>query len=235
MARPIKDNADYFTHDADMRDDPKIKALRRKFKAEGYGVWCMLLEVITDSDFFRLSFDLEILAGDFDVEPEFLASVTQYCIQIGLLQVENEGKTIFSKTLDNRFDPLLSKRKRDRNLADGVLSTAKTPKSGVIASESTQSKVKDSIVEESKGHERKIKQYGSVSDQWLIIDSKIQSDPKHQIFGVDGMSKFYEMNSSILSNPELAKKYLYKNKGRPYETFIELFNSYNLFVEKQFK
>lgn len=78
MARPIKDNADYFTHDADMRDDPKIKALRRKFKAEGYGIWNMLLEAITDSDNFRLKIDLEIMAGDFEMTFPFTILVLRF-------------------------------------------------------------------------------------------------------------------------------------------------------------
>ena len=53
MARPKKNNAEYFTHDADMRNDVKIKALRRKFSHTGYAVWNYLLETLTDSDFFR--------------------------------------------------------------------------------------------------------------------------------------------------------------------------------------
>lgn len=146
MGRPIKDNADYFTHDADMRDDPKIKALRRKFKVSGYGVWCMLLEAITDSDNFRLEYDIDIIAGDFDVDPEFLDEVVKYCIKLSLLHTENDGLHIFSKTLDNRFVALLSKRKRDRN----ELSTSKTNNKKVIDSESAQSRVEYSKVEKSK-------------------------------------------------------------------------------------
>lgn len=128
MARPIKDNADYFTHDADMRDDPKIKALRRKFKVAGYGVWCMLLELITDSDNFRLTIDWEIIAGDLDVDTDFLRDVIAYCIQLDLIQTDADNRVIWSKSLDNRFEPLLSKRKRERSV--------------VIDVDNTQSKVK---------------------------------------------------------------------------------------------
>lgn len=147
MPRPIKDNADYFSHDADMRDDPKIKALRRKYKIAGYGVWCMLLEAITDSDHFRLAVDPEIIAGDFDVDTDFLNGVIAYCLQIDLLQSDDNGETIYSRTMDKRFEGLLSKRKRDRK----DLSTAITPRNGHIVAESTQSKVKESIVQESTG------------------------------------------------------------------------------------
>ena len=47
MARPKKNNADYFPHDADMRNDPKIRALRRKFGLKGYAIWNMFLESLT--------------------------------------------------------------------------------------------------------------------------------------------------------------------------------------------
>lgn len=172
MARPIKDNADYFTHDADMRDDPKIKALRRKFKIAGYGVWCMLLEAITDSDNFRLALDFEIMAGDFQVETEFLQEVVQYCIQLDLLQTDESCKTIRSKTLDNRFSALLSKRKRNR----GELSTAKTPQDGVIDGESTQSRVKESRVKESmfsatEFFESNAKAFEEISSNHIDMDS----------------------------------------------------------------
>lgn len=131
MARPVKDNADYFSHDADMRDDPKIKALRRKFKVEGYGIWCMLLESITDADNFRLFMDYEIIAGDYDIDPTKLKEIVDYCINLGLLQFDQDKSILWSKTLDNRFGGLLSKRKRERNPADGELSSTINPQSKV--------------------------------------------------------------------------------------------------------
>lgn len=132
MARPIKDNADYFSHDATMRDDPKIKALRRRFKVEGYGIWCMLLETITDSDNFRLKVNYDILAGDFDIEPDLLRTIICYCIELELLVFDSDNSILWSKTLDKRFSTLLSKRERDRNR--------------VFDSDNTQSKVKHSKV-----------------------------------------------------------------------------------------
>ena len=36
MARPKRYNADYFSHDSGMRDDPKVKALRNKFGIVSY-------------------------------------------------------------------------------------------------------------------------------------------------------------------------------------------------------
>lgn len=129
MARPIKDNADYFSHDTSMRDDPRLKALRRKFKHEGYSIWNMLLESITDADNFRFNINYEIMAGDYDIEPEKLREIVSYCVELGLLQSDAETSIIWSKTLDSRMSTLLSKRKRNRNPADGELSTSENPQS----------------------------------------------------------------------------------------------------------
>lgn len=171
MARPIKNNADYFPHDADMRNDPKIKAIRRKFGIEGYGVYCMLIEFMTDSEYFEFKNDLltiELIAGDFDVNPEKLRDILTYCFQLDLLQLDPETGVIACKSLDNRLEPLLSKRKRDRV--------------GVIASENTQSKGKESILEKKKqeeskpnppGDEPEILIWPTFEDFWNLYDKKI--------------------------------------------------------------
>ena len=138
MARPIKDNADYFSHDADMRNDARIKAIRRKYGLEGYALWNMLLEHLTDCDFFEYEWNdlnIELLSGDFDCDPNFLKEFVNYCTNtLDLFQVDNLKLSSF--THRKRFNSLLSKRKRDRN--------------GVFASDNTQSKVKESKEEKSK-------------------------------------------------------------------------------------
>lgn len=151
MARPKKYNADYFSHDADMRNDPKIKALRRKYGLQGYAVWNMMLEILTDSDFFEYEWSelsIELLAGDFDVEPENLKEVIEYCFLLNLLKKE-ENK-IFSEKMKDRFESLLDKRNRDGKRKKKEFSTRKTPNKEDIHEESTQSKVKESKVKESK-------------------------------------------------------------------------------------
>ena len=147
MARPKKKNADYFPHDSDMRNDPKIKALRRKFGFKGYAVWTMLLEILTDADYFEYEWsdlNIELLAGDFDLEPDLLRDIVEYCLTIKLLYIQSD--LIFTPKLKERFEGLLNKRKRDRK----ELSTPITPNKKVINVEKPQSKVKESKVKESK-------------------------------------------------------------------------------------
>ena len=152
MARPKKDNADYFSHDADMRNDAKIKAIRRKYGIEGYGVYTMLLEILTDKDFFKLEWDdlsIELTAADIEIEPERLKDIVNYLVNV-LKMFTIEGNFLYCEKLITRFDSLLSKRKRDIKPLTKELSTSKTPQKQIIDIENPQSKVKESKVNESK-------------------------------------------------------------------------------------
>jgi hypothetical protein len=173
MARPIKNNADYFPHDADMRNDPRIKALRRKFNLEGYAIYSMLLEFLTDSDYFEFKNDnlsLELVAGDFDIETDKLTSILQYCFQLGLFQLDAITNIISCKSLDNRLEPLLSKRKRDRN--------------EVIADDNTQSRVEESKVKKRKEKEKK------ADDN--ITATKVATIEERQLGLMDDLKPFVE-------------------------------------------
>lgn len=141
MARPCKNNADYFPHDNDMRDDERIKAVRRKFSHLGYSIWNMLLERLCKAEDFRIEYSsesIDIMAGDFNIEPEQLKEIMEYFIKLRL--ITQQGEIIFSQTMINRFEGLIRKRKRDTER----LSLAKTTDERIIADDNTQSKVKES-------------------------------------------------------------------------------------------
>lgn len=103
--------AKYFAHDADMRNDIKIKALRRKYGHKGYAVWCFVLETLTDSDGFEVDYNeitQSLLAADFDLTTDELAQIVEYSTQIGLLTVD-DGR-LYCKTLNRRFDEINQKQ-----------------------------------------------------------------------------------------------------------------------------
>lgn len=95
MAR--NDRLRYFGHDTDMRNDLKIRGIRRKFGNEGYAVWGYMLEVLTASA--DLSIDIEkmggLLAADFEVSEEWFRSFINYCLDIELFQLE--GTMLYSR------------------------------------------------------------------------------------------------------------------------------------------
>ena len=111
MARPYKINAEYFSHDADMRNDVKVKALRRRFGLTGYAVWCFLLEALTDADSFEIEWtptSRELYAADFDIAPEELDPILSYSESIGLIQ--RRGDIIFSEAHQRRLQAVSDRR-----------------------------------------------------------------------------------------------------------------------------
>jgi hypothetical protein len=118
MARPIKHNADYFSHDCNMRNDMKIKALRRKYKALGYATYIMMLELLTEQDYFEIEWtemNIELLTPDFDVDTSELSEIIDYCIKLNLLQL-TENILHCNKLTDRLEEDVLSRRKGyDRN------------------------------------------------------------------------------------------------------------------------
>lgn len=171
MARPQKNNADYFSHDSSMRNDMKIKALRRKYGIEGYGLYCMLLEIIAGSDHFEYIIPeddhiaWEMFAGDVDIDPELLREIIVYMSTLWLLHYESWK--IFSDWLKKRLQPVVEKRDRLRGSYTSV-KTAETPiidvsdiqnplstvvsatETLVSATEMPQRKVKETKVNEKK-------------------------------------------------------------------------------------
>jgi hypothetical protein len=152
MARPKKKNAYYFSHDADMRNDPKLRALRRKFGLEGYAIWTMFLEVLTDSDYFEIEWtplNIELTAGDFDCDPELLEEIINYCC-LTLKLFVMEDKKIYSEKMKERFGALLNKRIRDVKPLKTELSTSITPKVAVSDVEKPHNKREESKVNKTK-------------------------------------------------------------------------------------
>lgn len=150
MARPRKNNADYFSHDNNMRKDTKIESVRSRFGTEGYAWWCMLLEVLSESENFNLALkndiSWELLAGDFRVETKKLQEFIEYILKIGLIKRKNGY--IFCPKLIERLTPLLEKRAKMRvSDAETLVTGAETL---VTGAEMPQSKVKERKVNISK-------------------------------------------------------------------------------------
>lgn len=111
MARPRKNNAEWFSHDAGLRNHRKVKAARQKFGAEGYAAFVMFLEVLADAEDFKIRFsedEIDLLAGDFEIETEKLEKIVNFFLKIGLLQTEDGF--LYNSHLVERLSPLTKKR-----------------------------------------------------------------------------------------------------------------------------
>lgn len=185
MARPQKNNAEYFSHDADMRNDVKVKALRRKFQHTGYAVWCFILETLTDGEYFEIDysgFNRELLAADFDVPVEKLEEIVEFCCKVGLLQM-TEDQHLYSEAHQRRFSTLMEKRKRDRERLARLINrrqtvknveyTAETSDNGNSRGDNPHSIVNDNRENESKPKENRGKNtvypYQDIADLWNSV------------------------------------------------------------------
>lgn len=175
MARPIKNNADYFSHDAGMRNHKKVKAIRSKFGITGYAVWSMLLEYLTGGDgnvFPYTDLEFELMSGDFGIPATEIRSVVDYCVSIELLF--NKNGFINSDSLDERLAPVYEKRRVAKELSkqqqrtNGQFSSNNTEQHGETVTEIPQSKVK-----ESKGNETKVEEIKAVDNIPEIAATKV--------------------------------------------------------------
>ncbi len=169
MARPKKYNADYFPHNNDMRNDRRCKALRSKFNLEGYAVFVMLLEALTGANHFQIEdnkMELELIAGDIDIDSKKLNAILEYLVKLGLLV--KEGDLISSPMLNDLKNILNDIREKDRGRKTNVSENPTKEndqkeneviqsENKVIQSENAQSKVKESKVNKRKENEIKEK------------------------------------------------------------------------------
>jgi hypothetical protein len=148
MGRPVKDNADFFSHDANASDDIKIKALENRMGIEGYAIYFKVLEILTKSSRFQLdiskAYIREGIAQSLKISSELFENFVKNAIEVELLFEDKEG-FLFSKGLKKRLQVLVKYRRYDRDRRK-TFHTGKVPEKSVKSS----SKVKESKVKESK-------------------------------------------------------------------------------------
>lgn len=164
MARPVKNNLDYFSHDKDMRNDIKIRNVRRKFGHKGYSVYVMMLEHLSDCEYLQYEWNelsIELLVPDFDIDATELIEIIDHCVKLKLFELELG--VLYCPTLYQRNNKVLTDR-NSFDLNNSPLSKLKRDllsKSEInhnLPNESTQSKVKESKGDESKEQDSKIEE-----------------------------------------------------------------------------
>jgi hypothetical protein len=107
-----KDNTFYFSHDYSVRSDIKIKALIRKHKYLGYGLFWAIVEDLYNND-NSIDYDIELLAYDLRVEPEIIKSII---CDFDLFVVENDK--ISNKSVGRRLEQRHSKSNKAKLSAE---------------------------------------------------------------------------------------------------------------------
>lgn len=164
MARPQKDNLEYFSHDVGMRNDKKLKAVRSRFGIMGYAVYNMLLECIAEESGLRLKnsqFEIEVLAGDFGISSEELNDMIKYFSipELNLIQIVDGF--IVCVQLEKRHEHVFKKRGKSveyvRNGVSGAITGVSGAETQVSGAESTHR------IEENRIEEKRIKKINKKS------------------------------------------------------------------------
>jgi hypothetical protein len=113
MGRPCLNNADWFTHDTNLRSDRRIMAFRAKHGAEGYGIFQMLLEAMAGSErcWIEASDDeLDMVAIDLQVDIQKLRAIIESLVDLRIFN--NENGFLTCPMLDGAVAELFERRHR---------------------------------------------------------------------------------------------------------------------------
>lgn len=106
----------WFKHDSDASNDAKLKKLRLKYGAQGYGIYWYCLELIARNVekhnlTFELEHDAELIADDFKLSAELVQHIMTYMVELELF--ENTGGIISCLKMATRADEYTQQIIRD--------------------------------------------------------------------------------------------------------------------------
>ena len=199
------DSAAYFQHSADLRNDIRVRAVRRKFGNEGYAVMNYLFELMTEKPEFKLEFspiDRELLAADFEVDTEWLNDFVFYCEEVQLFNINIDENTLSSDFLKEVFRPLLELRARRaeagrkggfaRKRTDATQSQA-MPSNATQTQALPSSRVENSRVEDRIGEDIELTKEEIKEDNSLDANASTSSEKTDdaQSFNKKGFIEFF--------------------------------------------
>ncbi|MDD5703634.1 MAG: DUF4373 domain-containing protein [Dehalococcoidales bacterium] len=151
MSRPVKNNADYFSHDAGASSSRTLTILFNHFGHDGISAWWQLLELITGSENHvidtRNPDNVEFLAAKMRFKPERLTEILNKMADLNAIDFElfHDGY-IWCQNLVERLSPVYKKRGLPVPIKPSITVTEKpvsVTETELLIPESTQSKVKE--------------------------------------------------------------------------------------------
>lgn len=109
-------DAYYFKHDANARNDPKIKALMGKYGIAGYGRFWVIIEMLRESTGYKIEdkeYIWSALANDMEYSIEEVKTFMKDCVNEFNLFVQEDGFFYSESFLGrmNKLDEIRQKRK----------------------------------------------------------------------------------------------------------------------------
>lgn len=111
----------YFSHDSNARHDPKITAMRGVYGSEGYGWYWMLIEMLRESDGYKLDMQSKYIFNAFALQMQSdalqIKSFVEDCINEFNL-FESDGSFFWSESLLRRMEFRDEKSEKRRKAAN---------------------------------------------------------------------------------------------------------------------
>lgn len=104
----------WFRHDSDCSKDVKLDKLLMKYGSEGYGIYWYCIELIagkvsTENITFEMEHDAEILAYRLKIDTMKVNEILNYCVNLGLFEVNRSNSNLVCMALAKRTDEYMSK------------------------------------------------------------------------------------------------------------------------------
>jgi hypothetical protein len=162
----------WFKHDSDASNDAKLKKLRLKYGAQGYGIYWYCLELIARNVekhnlTFELEHDAELIADDFKLSSDLVQHIMNYMVELELF--ENINGIVSCLKMANRTDEYTQKLLQSiKKTTDSVgIVSGETPTKSVLIEENRR---EENITEKKE----KTNKGSRLSKDWVIPDEYVE-------------------------------------------------------------
>jgi hypothetical protein len=225
-------SVEYFPHDCNAKDDPKIMLMMAQMGLESYGIYWVLIEYLRDQPGYKSPICLlDPLSRRYGSSKEkFEAVVTKFDL------FEIDDQYFISPSLIRRMEPMEKKREQQKlNIAKRWNKhTNELPRYNDGITDVIQSRVKESKEEKSKVKKNRVKEKEEVSidmliipssdflpvwNKWIDFKNKIKKPYKTQ----EGMQEQFNHLLHLSNNtPEMAMAIVNQSIGREWEGLFPL-------------
>lgn len=164
----------WFKHDSDASNDAKLKKLRLKYGAQGYGIYWYCLELISRNVdkhnlTFELEHDAELIADDFKLSSDLVQHIMTYMVELELF--ENTNNIITCLKMATRTDEYTQKLIQSASKCPDKLPTLSVhnPKKSVLIEEK---RTEENILENKTKRETTIPKDFAISDKVILWAEK---------------------------------------------------------------
>mgnify|MGYP003149084180 CR=1 FL=1 len=238
-------DAYYFSHDSNARNDQRIIKLRRKYGAEGVGIYWMIIEILREQEDYTLGLDddtIENIAYDLRVEQEKLEDIILHFDLFKRDKGEEDYCYIYSRSLKRRMERAdLIRQKRSYAGQMSGKSRAVDKQNRDTSSTDDKHKLnikgKEKKVKESKEKENNIQSLYVFEEFWNKYDLKLLRLDCEAIWSGEKANKRKlkfndDIRKAVMEHLDVYIKHTSKNGGYPRRKYPKTYLNNNCWEDE---